>query len=73
MSKSPVKKALDTTCSHFDTRFAGLRDALERWIDCEAFKGQLESLTTGRSAKTEEQHVAWQHRRLAPVDRPAVG
>jgi len=57
MSKSPVKKALDTTCSHFDTRFAGLRDALERWIDCEAFKGQLESLTTGLSAKTEEQHV----------------
>lgn len=57
ISKGPVKKAIDSTCDHFDSRFGRLRETLEQWVSSDVFAGQLNEIKAGQSARSEDEHV----------------
>jgi hypothetical protein len=57
LSKGPVKKAVDSTCACFSSRFGGLRETLEQWVTSDAFAGQLNEIKVGLSARSEDEHV----------------
>jgi hypothetical protein len=56
-SKGPIKKAIDSTCDRFSSRFPRLREELEQWISSDAFAAQLDEIKNGRSPRSEDEHV----------------
>ncbi len=57
ISKGPIKKAIDSICDRFDSRFGRLRETLEQWVSSDEFSGQLNEIKAGGSPRSEDEHV----------------
>jgi hypothetical protein len=57
ISKGPIKKAIDTTCDRFESRFGRLRETLEQWVSSEVFFGQLNEIKAGQRPRSEDEYV----------------
>lgn len=57
ISKGPIKKAVDSICDRFDSRFGRLRETLEQWVSSDEFSGQLNEIKAGRSLRSEDEHI----------------
>src|SRR5438094_746442 len=57
LRRTPIHKAVRSTSDKFHTRCSDLQTALERWVQSERFKTELESLGSGQPGKTDAEHV----------------
>lgn len=57
VSKGPIRKAIDSTCDRFSSRFPRLREVLEQWVSADALAAQLAEIRNGRRPRSEDEHV----------------
>jgi hypothetical protein len=57
ISRGPIKKAIDSTCDRFSSRFDRLRETLEQWVSSDEFSGQLHEIKAGRNPRSEDEHI----------------
>jgi tetratricopeptide (TPR) repeat protein len=57
LRRTPIHKAVRSTSDKFQTRCSDLQAALERWVQSERFKTELEDLGGGQPGTTDAEHV----------------
>lgn len=57
INKGPVRKAIDSTCERFRSRYGELKHTLGKWVSSDSFAGHLDEIKCGRQARSEDEHV----------------